>query len=179
MRLIDLSGQKFHRLTVVKRHPENNKQNKPMWVCKCDCGKVVIVTGSDLKSGNTKSCGCLDKEVGKKKLTTHGYSKTRLYRVWTSMKDRCHNPNNKRYNDYGGRGIFVCDEWRHDFVAFREWAYQNGYDDSVPFGQCTIDRANNNDGYTPYNCVWSTLSQQAHNKRNTSHSQIYFIKRRF
>ena len=178
MRLIDLTGQKFHRLTVIKRHPENNKQNKPMWVCKCDCGQIVVVTGSDLKSGNTKSCGCWDKEVGRNKLTTHGYSKTRLYQIWSNMKDRCYNPNNKRYEDYGGRGIFVCDEWRHDFMAFRGWAYQNGYDDTAPFGQCTIDRANNNDGYTPYNCVWSTLRQQAHNKRNTIHSQIY-LQRRF
>ena len=92
------------------------------------------------------------------------------------MKERCYNPNNKRFKDYGGRGIFVCDEWLHDFKAFREWAYQTGYDDTSPFGQCTIDRANNNDGYTPYNCVWSTLTQQAHNKRNTSHSQIYLNK---
>lgn len=178
MKLIDLTGQKFHRLTVIKRHSENNKQNKPMWVCKCDCGQMIVVTGSDLKSGNTKSCGCWDKDVGRRKLTTHGYSKTRLYYIWSNMKDRCCNPNNKRYKDYGGRGIFVCDEWLHDFVAFREWAYKNGYDDTAPFGQCTIDRANNNDGYTPFNCVWSTLRQQAHNKRNTTHSQIY-LQRRF
>lgn len=177
MKLIDLTGQKFHRLAVIERHTENNKQNKPMWVCKCDCGKVVVVTGSDLKSGNTKSCGCWDKEVARSKFTTHGCSKTRLYKIWCGMKERCYNPKNKRYNDYGGRGIFVCDEWRNSFESFREWAYENGYDDTAPFGQCTIDRANNSDGYTPYNCVWSTLTQQAHNKRNTSHSQIYFQRR--
>lgn len=178
MRLIDLSGQKFHRLTVISRHPENNAQNKPLWVCICDCGTQTIVSGSDLKQGNTKSCGCLDRESAKERFTTHGKSKTRLYRIWLGMRERCYNPNNKRFKDYGGRGIFVCDEWRNDFMSFHDWAYQNGYDDTAPFGQCTIDRANNDDGYTPYNCVWSTLRQQAHNKRNTCHSQIYLNRKR-
>lgn len=173
MTLIDLTNKRFNRLTVLHRSSANSTQNKPMWVCKCDCGNITTVRGTDLKSGNTKSCGCLDRESASKRFTTHGYSHTRLYKIWCGMKDRCYNPNNKRYSDYGGRGIFICDEWLHDFVAFKDWAYQNGYDDTAPFGECTIDRANNDDGYTPYNCVWSNLTQQAHNKRNTSHSQIY------
>lgn len=175
MRLIDISGQKYYRLTVIERHVENDKQNKPMWVCKCDCGNTTIASGSMLKSGNTKSCGCWNKEVRRNSLLTHGYSKTRLYKIWCAMKERCYNPHNKRYKDYGGRGIVVCNEWRNDFLSFREWALRTGYDENAPFGQCTLDRANNNEGYFPHNCVWSTIAQQNRNKRNISHSQIYLL----
>lgn len=171
MRLIDLTGQKFHRLTVLRRSEHNTNGGKPKWVCQCDCGNITEVGGCELKSGNTKSCGCWNTEVAHTQFTTHGYSKTRLYRVWCGMKERCYNPKNKRYDDYGGRGIRVCDEWLNDFVAFREWAFENGYDENAPFGQYTLDRANNNEGYYPFNCVWSTIAQQNRNKRNVMRSQ--------
>lgn len=177
MRLIDLTGQKFHRLTVLRRSENNTNGGKPKWVCRCECGNVTEVGGCELKSGTTKSCGCWNKEVARKTLVTHGFSKTRLYRIWSGMKERCYNPNNKRYADYGGRGIRVCDEWLHDFMEFRKWALETGYDENAPFGQCTLDRANNNEGYFPFNCVWSTIEQQNRNKRNTAHSQSYLIRK--
>lgn len=177
MKLIDLTGQKFHRLTVLRRSENNTKRGKPKWICQCDCGNTTEVNGCDLKSGNTKSCGCWNNEVRCNALVTHGYSKTRLYKIWCGMKDRCYNPNNKRYNDYGGRGIEVCDEWLYDFTKFRNWALETGYDENAPFGQCTLDRANNNEGYFPFNCVWTTIAQQNRNKRNISHSQTYLVKK--
>ena len=177
MKLIDLTGQKFHHLTVLRRSENNTNGGKPKWVCQCDCGNIVEVGGCELKNGNTKSCGCWNVISARQRFTTHGLSKTRLYRIWCRMKDRCYNPNDKRYNDYGGRGIRVCDEWLNDFMAFREWALENGYDENAPFGQCTLDRANNNEGYFPFNCVWSTIAQQNRNKRNIVHSQIYLANK--
>ncbi len=171
MRLIDLTGQNFNRLTVVKRASTNTSQNKPKWVCLCDCGKIVEVGGYELKSGNTKSCGCWNHDVHKEQLKTHGLSKTRLYKVWCGMKERCYNPHNKRYKHYGGRGIEMCDEWKNDFMAFRKWALENGYDENAHYGNCTIERVNNDDGYFPFNCVWTTLQEQAWNKQNTVYSR--------
>jgi len=170
MRLIDLTGQKFNRLTVIKRASTNTNQNKPKWVCQCECGKIVEVGGNELKSGNTKSCGCWNHEVRKTHLSTHGLSKTRLYKVWCGMKERCYNPHNKRYKHYGGRGIGMCDEWKNDFMVFRKWALENGYDENANYGQCTIERVNNDDGYFPFNCVWTTLQEQSWNKQNTVYS---------
>jgi hypothetical protein len=168
MRLVDLTGQKFNRLTVIERHSSNNAQNKPMWVCECECGNKTIVGGSELKTGNTKSCGCLNRELAKNRLFKHGMKHTKLYYVWCGMKDRCYNPKNKRYKDYGGRGIKMDETWKHDFTSFYTWAMENGYQEGL-----SIDRANNNEGYFPFNCVWSTVQRQNRNKRNTVHSQIY------
>lgn len=113
-KLIDLTGQKFGRLTVLER-VDRNKHGKVRWLCKCACGNVAVVLGESLRNGRTKSCGCLKQES---KTTIHGGYKTRLYHVWRDMKRRCYNPKDKRYNDYGGRGITVCAEWLHDFAAF-------------------------------------------------------------
>lgn len=97
---------------------------------------------------------------------THGQSKTRLYGVWRGMKSRCTNPNHPKYKDYGGRGIDVYDGWKHDFLAFHEWAVANGYDENAPIGQCSLDRIDNNKGYYPGNCRWATAKEQSYNKRN-------------
>ena len=177
MKLIDLTGQKFHRLTVLRRSENNTSQGKPKWICRCDCGNIVEVGGYELKSGNTKSCGCWNRESTHDRFYKHGMKKSRLYYVWNSMKDRCYNPNNKRYKDYGGRGIRVCDEWLHDFVAFRDWAFKTGYDENAPFRQCTLDRANNDEGYFPFNCVWSTIAQQNRNKRNIVKDQVHLVNK--
>ncbi|WP_329886456.1 hypothetical protein [Pseudoramibacter faecis] len=80
----------------------------------------------------------------------HGKCGTRLYGVWKSMNERCSNPNNSSFADYGGRGITVCNEW-NEFQAFSDWAERNGYDETAPFGECTLDRINNNLGYSPEN----------------------------
>ena len=113
-----------------------------------------------MRRGITQSCGCSHREKAKSDNTTHGGTGTRLHHIWLNIRQRCRNKNHPRYEDYGGRGIDVCDEWYDSFVSFRDWSIANGYNDAL-----TIDRINNNDGYRPDNCRWATYSQQARNTR--------------
>lgn len=159
MRLVDLTGKKFGRLTVVSR-AENSKSGKSRWLCVCECGNECIVHGDSLKSGNTKSCGCIRREANHDRATTHGMSNTPLFAVWCAMVSRCKNPNNKSYKHYGARGINVCGEWL-DSSKFIEWAIKNGYADGL-----TIERIDVNKGYEPSNCKWITRKEQARNKTN-------------
>ena len=156
MKRIDLTGQKFGRLTVIKLVGKYKNGDK-VWKCKCDCGNIKNVSSSNLK-GKTKSCGCLKRELEVK----HNMTGTKLYNVWTHMKVRCFNPKDKYYKDYGGRGITVCDEWKDDFLAFCDWSMVNGYKEGL-----TIERKNNNGNYSPDNCAWITSKEQQRNKRNT------------
>lgn len=164
-KFIDLTGQKFSRLTVIKRAPNHGKET--MWECQCDCSfnKIVVVNAAALKSGNTKSCGCYNSEktIALNKLRkTHGDTKTRLYSIWRHMKERCQKDYNTNSKSYKGRGITVCQEWEN-YETFKEWAINNGY-----FENLSIDKINNDLGYFPDNCRWTDSITQANNKR-TNH----------
>ena len=158
----DISGQKFGRLTAL--YKLHNAKGRTKWLCVCECGNLTYVDVYSLQSGNTKSCGCLHKELASKQLTTHGKSHSRLYTIYNLMKRRCYNVKDKRYKDYGARGIAVCDEWKDNFQAFYDWSMENGYNDNL-----TIDRVNNNGNYEPNNCRWTTRKQQARNTRRTKY----------
>ena len=138
------------------------------WICQCDCGNTTRVPSGHLKSGHTKSCGCLVRDLGAIKNRTHGESKTRLYAVWKSIRQRCNDASCARYADYGGRGIKMCSEW-DDYTKFRDWAYQHGYDDKAPYGELTIDRMDANGNYEPNNCRFISLKEQNKNKRDLRH----------
>lgn len=161
----DITGQRFGRLTVTRREG-STPQGIATWCCLCDCGRSCIVEGAKLRKGNTQSCGCLHDEIAKKRLTAHGKSRSRLCGVWKAMKQRCCNPSNKNYSRYGERGITVCNEWMQDFQAFYNWAIENGYDENAATGRCTIDRIDNDKGYSPDNCRFVTIQEQQRNKSN-------------
>lgn len=156
-KFIDLVQQKFGRLIVIKR-VDNNKHGQSVWLCKCDCGKEKIVFGYNLKSGHTKSCGCLSIEKTGERFTTHGQSKTRTYDSWYNMVQRCTNPDDKNYHNYGGRGITVCKRWMK-FIHFLEDMSE------APEGY-QIDRIDNNKRYCKSNCQWTTAKINNRNKRN-------------
>lgn len=159
-KLIDLTGQRFGRLVVIER-ADNSADGRARWLCGCDCGQSKTVLGEHLKKGRTKSCGCAKSESSSKRFKKHGGRNSKLYRIWSNMKDRCNNPDCKVYSDYGGRGIKVCKEWIDDFSAFQKWALANGYKEGL-----TIDRKDNDKGYSPDNCRWTDRKIQGNNKRN-------------
>lgn len=167
-RIVDLTGQRFGRLTVIERAENHGRQT--YWKCRCDCGNFKEVNGAKLKNGHTKSCGCLQtKRIVKSNIQrnphkTHGMSDTRLYRIYKKMYRRCYRPQTKYYENYGGRGIEICQEWlgEHGFENFAKWALENGYADNL-----SIDRKDNDKGYSPDNCKWSTAKEQANNTRST------------
>lgn len=152
-------GERFGKLLIRQKH--HVEEGRVYYLCDCDCGNTVIVQYSHLISGNTKSCGCLQKELTSKRFAKHNNSTHPLYGVWTMMKQRCYNHNNKSYKNYGARGIKVCDEWKNDFITFYNWAIENGYKDGL-----TIDRLNVNEDYSPNNCAWVTQKIQQNNRRN-------------
>ena len=159
----NLIGRKFGRLTVVEADGKTASRHTK-WLCQCECGKTKSVVSRDLLNGHTQSCGCLQRE----KVTKQGYRKIgnteRLYNVWHGIILRCTTPTTTGYKYYGGRGITVCDEWK-EYSAFREWALANGYDETLPKGECTIDRIDVNGNYEPNNCRWVDSKVQAMNKR--------------
>jgi hypothetical protein len=154
----NLTGQQFGRLTVIKRAP--NKNNKVIWLCRCSDGILVEVIAANLLKGNTKSCGCLQRDIISDIKGTHRQKGTRLYRIWSAMKERCRRPKNIAFHRYGGRGITYCKEWE-SFEPFMEWAQVNGYQDNLE-----LDRRENELGYSPDNCRWVTHIINGRNKQN-------------
>lgn len=163
MKKIEMTGKKFGRLVVIKEAMERSKDRRVCWVCKCDCGNEITVDGKSLRNGNTKSCGCLQKEAVGLINKKHGLRNTRLYNIYVNMRRRCEDPKRKAYPRYGGRGIRICDEWKNDFPAFYDWAITNGYKDDLQ-----IDRIDNDGNYEPSNCRWVTPKKNNNNRRNNT-----------
>ena len=168
---------RFGKLAVIKK-VESDKRGNAQYKCRCDCGNLIQVIAVKLRSGHTKSCGCLQKEIAAKQAAQqsyrHGYTGTSLYICWGGMKARCLNPKNPRYKDYGGRGITIFPGWINDFPTFKKYIDQNL--GPRPKGQ-TLDRINNDGNYEPGNLRWAPPSVQQQNKQPRLSPQIKeFIK---
>lgn len=178
--VVDLTGQVFHRLTVLHRAPENSRHGKSRWVCRCQCGATVTVVSNCLRSGNTRSCGCWKREVSAesyralgvkmgKLRRTHGhtteYQTSPTYLSWCGMKLRCTKPSQRSYKDYGGRGITICDRWLNSFESFLEDMGER------PPGM-TLDRIDVDGNYELGNCRWATTKEQRANQHDDGRRRI-------
>ena len=167
----DISGTRYGRLTVLKFLQMSKKNSQSRWLCQCDCGTMTIVGIGHLNSGHTVSCGCERRTFNRKVRLKHGHaskatgSQSRIYMIWTSIKTRIFNPKCKDFENYGGRGIKMCDRWRHSFEAFLE-------DMGEPPPGMSIDRIDNSGDYEPSNCRWATKLEQIHNQRPKKKSSI-------
>lgn len=161
---IDITGQRYGRLVPLYR-VEDNKYGRSVWMCQCDCGTLKAVAANDIRSGKSRSCGCLEREnrlnIKDRSIKTHRMTKTRIYRIWQGAKNRVFNKKDEHWPGYGGRGITMCEEWASSFECFRDWAFSNGYSENL-----TLDRIDFDGDYCPENCRWVTSAEQQRNKRN-------------
>lgn len=169
----DLTTQKFGRLTVLKR--SGSRGPRRQWLCACDCGVECLAITRSLRNGEKRSCGCLSSEVhsaaARRTMTTHGASKTRLFGRWQTMISRCHNPSVASYQNYGGRGISVCQSWRESFERFRS-------DVGDPENSSlTLERINNDGNYEPSNVRWATRKEQGANTRQNRMIEVDGVSR--
>lgn len=165
--VINLQGKRFGKLLVLSL---NRVDGNAHWDCLCDCGNKTVVRGNLLNYGSIISCGCAQKEKAREIRKTHGMSRTKIYKAWFAMKDRCYNKSHSSYKNYGGRGILVCDKWR---VSFENFISDMG---ERPSPKHSIDRIDNNGNYEPSNCRWATKKQQCANKRNNFIIEFFGIK---
>lgn len=150
----DYTGERNGYLEAIKLDHIEGKMS--YWVCKCHkCGKEKILSANTFRMN--KSCGCKNPYS----------SRERLYILWLGIRQRCNNPNHISYKYYGGKGIKVCSEWDNDFMSFKKWALETGYDETLPRGAQTIERKDTNKDYCPENCEWKTIQEQQRNKENT------------
>ena len=171
-KLIDLTGKRFGKLTVISFAGTKHigKQAIATWKCKCDCGNETIVNSQDIRTGHTKSCGCYFNNgfSNTREKQKHGLTSHPLYDIWRGIRQRCYRPTDKYKKErYKDRNIFVCEEWLHDFKAFYDWSIANGWnDEKLPNGyhKLTIDRINNDKGYSPDNCRWVSWKKQTENR---------------
>ena len=167
-RLNDLTGQRFGRLTVLERGPNNNR-NRATWKCRCDCGTAKTIAGASLVRGYSTSCGCYNSEQTSKRNYRHGLTNTAEYRAWTGMFTRCTNPEYRAFSRYGGRGIIVCERWSGE-NGFANFLNDMGF---RPSTQHSLDRINVDGNYEPENCRWATQKEQMRNTKNS----VYFTYR--
>jgi hypothetical protein len=156
---VDLTGMRFGRLTVIGK--TRSSSGRVAWNCKCDCGNETTPLTTSLLKGHSQSCGCLHSDMLGDMFRKHGQYRTRLYRIWSNMIQRCNNPKNDNYHLYGAKGVSVCDEWK-DFATFSKWAMDSGYADNL-----SIDRIETGKSYYPSNCRWATPQEQTDNRECT------------
>lgn len=169
--VVDLIGLRFGRWLVIDNlGRKSNTSRNYYWLCECDCGEVKEVPGENLKRGTSKSCSCLMRDLSRERATVtpnarkHGLSNSTVYMAWANMKDRCYNKNHPKFKDWGGRGIRVCVRWKNSFENF----YEDMGDKPSP--DLSLERINNDKGYSPDNCKWATRVEQNRNKRNNGKS---------
>jgi lambda repressor-like predicted transcriptional regulator len=160
---LDITGMKFNRLTAMKNTWVFDRDGRYKWVFLCDCGSIYEASGSQVKNGNVKSCGCLVKELSKcgDKSRVHGMSRTPTYKCWKGLRARCLNKKHPYYKNYGGRGITVCDRWSSFELFFEDMGLK-------PSEAHSLDRIDNSAGYSKENCRWATAIVQGNNKRNNN-----------